>query len=391
MFLGLLAAIALAPVYWLVVPPRWRRDVIAAASLLALGLYDPRLPVLLLVCTLGLAGALRAIATGDTARRRAFAAVSVALIVALFVWNKRAGGGLNVLASQSGVLFLGVSYLVLKMAGAIIDGTRGTLGPARARDLLAWLVFLPTYPSGPIENFAHFRDQSPAWDQRRTLGGLERVLFGLVKSQVFALQLGAWIDPILAAPASASPPVLLLALYALLLRFYFDLAGYSDIAIGLAALYGYDIAENFDRPFAARNLAQFWQRWHITLTGWLRTYVFTLVTRPLLRRMAGHDDRLAIVTGILITLVLVGTWHGLHWNFVLYGFLHGLGVVWVSVYARDCGRWLLPAGTVRWWRQSRTGYLLSVALTFNTCALLGVFAVHDIGSAVRYLLAMIGQ
>jgi len=217
------------------------------------------------------------------------------------------------------------------------------------------------------------------------------VLFGLVKSQVFALQLGAWIDPILAAPASASPLVLLLALYALLLRFYFDLAGYSDIAIGLAALYGYDIAENFDRPFAARNLAQFWQRWHITLTGWLRTYVFTLVTRPLLRRMAGRDDRLAIVAGILITLVLVGTWHGLHWNFVLYGFLHGVGVVWVSVYARDCGRWLLPAGTVRWWRQSRTGYLLSVALTFNTCALLGVFAVHDIGSAVRYLLALIGQ
>jgi alginate O-acetyltransferase complex protein AlgI len=284
-----------------------------------------------------------------------------------------------------------VSYLVLKMAGAIIDGTRHTLGPARTRDLLAWLVFLPTYPSGPIENFAHFRVQSPAWDQRRTLGGLERVLFGLVKSQVFALQLGAWIDPILAAPASASPPVLLLALYALLLRVYFDLAGYSDIAIGLAALYGYDIAENFDRPFAARNLAQFWQRWHITLTGWLRTYVFTLVTRPLLRRMAGHDDRLAIVTGILVTLALVGTWHGLHWNFALFGLLHGLGVVWVSVYARDWGRWLLPASTVRWWRQSWTGYLLSAALTFNTCALLNVFAVSDIRSAVRYLLALIGQ
>jgi D-alanyl-lipoteichoic acid acyltransferase DltB (MBOAT superfamily) len=315
----------------------------------------------------------------------------VALIVALFVWNKRAGGGLNVLASQSGVLFLGVSYLVLKMAGAIIDGTRGTLGPARARDLLAWLVFLPTYPSGPIEKLRALprpvAGLGPATHPRRPRARALR------PRQVAGVRAAARrLDrPDPRRPASASPLVLLLALYALLLRFYFDLAGYSDIAIGLAALYGYDIAENFDRPFAARNLAQFWQRWHITLTGWLRTYVFTLVTRPLLRRMAGRDDRLAIVAGILITLVLVGTWHGLHWNFVLYGFLHGVGVVWVSVYARDCGRWLLPAGTVRWWRQSRTGYLLSVALTFNTCALLGVFAVHDIGSAVRYLLALIGQ
>ena len=390
MLLGLLAAIALAPVYWLAVPAGWRREVLAAASLLALGLYDPRLPLLLLTCTLALAALLRAMAALGAPRRRALAALAVVLLVTLFAWNKLAGGGLNVLASQSGVLFLGVSYLVLKMAGAVIDRARGTLGASRVRDLLAWLVFLPTYPSGPIEAFAHFRDQTPAWDQRRCLGGLERILFGLVKAQVFAHQLGVWVDPILAAPAASSPPVLLLALYGLLLRFYFDLAGYSDIAIGLAAVYGYDIAENFDRPFAARNLAQFWQRWHMTLTGWLRTYVFTLVTRPLLRGMAGRDDRLAIVAGILITLVLVGAWHGLHWNFVLYGFLHGLGVVWVSVFARDCGRLLLPPAMTRWWRRSRSGYLLSVALTFNTCALLGVFAVNDIGGAVHYLRALIG-
>ena len=204
MLLGLLAAIALAPVYWLVVPARWRRDVLAAASLLALGLFDPRLPLLLLVCTFGLAAVLRGMAAGTDARRRALGVLAVALLVALFVVNKLAGGRLNVLPAQSGVLFLGVSFLVLKMAGAAIDGARGTLGPAGVRDVLAWLVFLPTYPSGPMETFAHFRDQSPAWERLRGLGGLERILFGLVKAQVFAHQLGEWVDPSSAHPG---PPV----------------------------------------------------------------------------------------------------------------------------------------------------------------------------------------
>lgn len=215
MLLGLCAAIALAPLYWLAVPARWRRDAIAAASLLALALYDPRLPPLLLVVTLTLAGALRLMAAGDARRRLALGSAAMAALLALFAWNKLAGGGLNVLPTQGGVLFLGVSFLVLKMAGAVIEGARGTLGAARLPDLLAWLVFLPTYPSGPMETFAHFRDQAPAWDQRRGLGGLERILFGLVKALVFGQQLALWIDPVLAAPASVHPALLLLAIYGL--------------------------------------------------------------------------------------------------------------------------------------------------------------------------------
>ena len=390
MLLGLCAAIALAPPYWLAVPARWRRDALAAASLIALGIYDPRLPALLLAVTLLLAGALRLMAAGDARRRRALGLAGVALLIALFAWNKLAGGGLNVLPTQGGVLFLGVSFLVLKTTGAVIDGARGTLGAARLPDLFAWLVFLPTYPSGPMETFAHFRDQSPAWDQRRVLGGLERILFGLVKALVFGQQLAAWIDPVLAAPTAVHPLVLLLAIYGLALRVYFDLAGYSDIAIGLGALYGYDITENFDRPFAARNLAQLWQRWHITLTGWLRTYVFTPVTRGLMRRWP-RRDRLAVASGTLATLLLIGLWHGLQWNFVLFGLLHGVAVVWVSVYARDAGRLLLPAGVVRWWRQSPVAYALSVWLTVTVFAVIDVFAVTDIRNALRCLGALLGR
>jgi len=387
---GLFAALALAPLYWLVVPARWRRDVLSGASLCALGLYDARLVPLLVAVTLALGGALHVIVASDGRRRGALGAATVALLVALFVWNKQAGQALGVLPSQSGVVFLGISFLVLKATGVVLDCARGTLRDTPLRDLLAWLVFLPTYPSGPMETFAHFRGQASTWDRRRALGGLERILLGLVKALVFAHYLGAWIDPIVAAPEAASPALLLLALYALALRFYFDLAGYSDLAIGLAALYGYDIAENFDRPFAARNLAQLWQRWHMTLTGWLRTYVFTPLTRALMRRSGAAGDRLAVAAGLLATLLLIGLWHGLRWNFVVYGLLQAAAVIWVSVFARDAGRRLLAPGLVRWWRTSRIGYALSVWLTVTFFSLTGIFILADVMPALRYLRAMCG-
>ena len=369
MLSGLFAAIAVAPLYWLIVPARWRREALALASLAAV--------------TWAMRGS-------ERSRRLALGSAAGLALVALFAWNKLAGDGLSVLPSQPGVVFLGVSFLVLKAAGAVIDGTRGTLRDARPREILAWLVFLPTYPSGPMETFDHFRAQAPHWEQRRALGGLERILFGLVKALVIAHYLGVWVDPILAAPAQSSAPLLLLALYALALRFYFDLAGYSDIAIGLSALYGYDIAENFDRPFAARNLALLWQRWHMTLTGWLRTYVFTTVTRALLRRSGGRRDHVAISAGLLATFLLIGVWHGLSWNFVLFGLLQAIAVIWVTVFARDVGRRLLPPGLIRWWRESPIGYALSVAVTFNYFAATTIFSMTGVMPALRFLRALAG-
>lgn len=390
MLLGLLAALVLAPIYWLAVPTRWRREVLSAVSLLALSLFDWRLVPLLLAVTLAVAAALHLIAHGPAPQRRILAAGAIALLVALFVWNKEAGHSLAVLPSQGGVVFLGVSFLVLKAVGAIIECARGALRPALVRDLLAWLVFLPTYPSGPMESLDHFRDQWSAWDRRRALGGLERILFGLVKTLVFAHALGVWIDPILAAPEQVSPPLLLVALYALALRFYFDLAGYSDVAIGLAAIYGYDIAENFDRPFAARNIALLWQRWHMTLTGWLRRYTFTPLTRALMRRAGRGGDRLAVAIGLLATLLLIGLWHGIRWNFVVYGLLQGMAVIWVSVLARDTGRRLLSPPLLRWWRTSRVGYGLSVWLTLTFFSVTGIFIITDVAAALRYLRALVG-
>jgi D-alanyl-lipoteichoic acid acyltransferase DltB (MBOAT superfamily) len=389
MLVGLLAAVAAAPLFWLAVPVAWRREAVTLASLAALTAYDPRLLPFLLVFTAALFAWQRATAATPPARH-VLTALGLLLLVALFVWNKHAGTRLSVLPSQTGVVLLGVSFLVLKAAGSLIDAARGTTRPATLPELLAWIVFLPTYPSGPIEDLDHFRAQQPTFVPARALAGLERILVGLVKALVVAHLIGEWVDPLVATPERYHPALLLFGLYGFALRFYFDLAGYSDIAIGLSALYGWDIQENFDRPFARRNLVQLWQHWHITLTGWLRIYVFVPVTRALMRRRLVGGDRLAIAAGQLLTMLLIGLWHGLTWNFAVFGLLHGVALTWVAVLARDAGRRLPPA-VVRWWRTSPAGYVVSVALTFNFFALSTIFVITDVSGALRYLGRLIAR
>ena len=383
---GLVAAVALAPFFWLLVPAAWRREAVSLGSLAALASYDARLPVLLIAVAIGAFASVHVAGTLGERARALFVAFCSLPLLALFVWNKSAGGGYIALPTQSGLVFVGVSFLVLKAAAVLIEAGRGDVGPSSFRAILAWLVFLPTYPSGPIEDLDHFSTQWPRLDHRRVFHGLERILFGLVKSLVFAHVLGEWVDPIVATPETFGSVRLFLGFYALALRFYFDLAGASDIAIGLGALFGYEIEENFDRPFARRNLVQLWQHWHMTLTRWFRTYVFTPVSRALMRRGSGRYDRLAIAAGQLVTMTLIGVWHNLTWNFFVFGLLQGIGFIWVGLLARDAGR-LLPAGVVRWWRRTGPGYVASTALTLSFFSISCIFSAADMNHALRYLRA----
>jgi D-alanyl-lipoteichoic acid acyltransferase DltB (MBOAT superfamily) len=360
-------------------------------SVAALGAIDVRLLGLLgattaLVC--GVGAALPRIAGARS--RTAVVAGSLGVVLAFFVLHKTSGGcGGQALASQQGLSLLGASYLTLKAAAAILDLARGAAGPLRPGDVLAWLAFFPTYPAGPIEERAHFLDQSPRVETARVLTGLERILFGLVKALVLGAHLGAWADGIVADPAGHDRLTLLAALYAESLRFYLDFAGYSDVAIGLAAVYGFEIAENFDAPFIRRNYVQLWQRWHMTLTGWLRTYLFVPVSRRLLRRLGPERHLLPVIAGQLVAMTACGLWHGIAWNFAVWGMLQALGLIWVGSLARPAGA-RLPAGLVRWWRKSAVAHAIAVALTFTAFSLTIVFAVTDLPSAGRYLVLLVG-
>lgn len=380
----LCAAVLAVPLYWLVVPAGMRREAVALGSLVVLGVVDPRLVLLVAVTT----GVLMVAARRPAGPGRLVATILLLAFAALFVWNKWHGGAGAPLATQAPLALLGSSYLVLKAAAVIIDGQRGMLAPAAVRDVLAWLAFLPTYPAGPIMTLDGFRSQRPAFDRAAVLAGLERVLVGAVKALVVAYHLGRFSDAVLADPAGHGRLTLLAAVYALTWRFYLDFSGYSDIAIGFGAALGYTIDENFDSPFLRRNLVQLWQRWHMTLTRWLRVYVFVPTSRVLLRALPRLDDRVIFVAAQLVTMTLCGLWHGLTWNFALWGLSQGVGLAVVGIVARDVGS-KLPAAFLGWWRTSPIAAALSSVLTFHAFALPLVLVVTDAPGAWAVLRALV--
>lgn len=388
MLTALACAILLTPLYWLALPSHWRVPATTAASFAVLAVYDIRLALLLGLSVLALSW-LAGMRSWRPGARRATAVAGIGALALLFVWNKLQGSQLAAISSQgAGVALLGVSYLVLKAASLLIESARGSLRDARPAQIAAWLCFLPTYPSGPMEEFDHFRRQQPLFDWAKVAGGLERILFGLAKAVVASQLLAEFADPIFADPAGASRVDRLLATYAVTLRFYFDFAGYSDLAIGLAALYGFDIEENFDNPLVRRNLVQLWRRWHMSLTRFLRVYLFLPVSRRLLRRSDAAGGLLAVAGGQLAAMLFCGLWHGLAWNFAVWGGLQALGLIWVGVGARELGR-LFPRPLVAWWRASPLAYAFSTLLTFHVFAAINVFIATDIGSALRYLRLLI--
>lgn len=391
MFLALLTLLVAAPFFWLLVPENAREDALAAASIVALGIYDVRLPVLVLSATVLLHGATRIIEASGRKTRRGVMLLGFAALLSLFCYNKLANRGesLGVIATQGRLAFLGMSYFVLKAAAILIEATRGGLHRPGFLPLLRWIVFLPIFPSGPIEEFKHFDVQKPAINWDRVSGGLERILFGCVRALVFAPHLSDWANPILASPEAHSPLTLLLAAYAFTLRFYFDFAGYSDIAIGLAGIYGYDIQENFDNPLLRRNMAGLWQHWHMTLTTWMRLYLFIPLSRAIMRRGGTRSHSWAIAAGQVWSMLFCGLWHGLGWEFAIWGLCHAMALIWINLGARPGGR-MLPQGFLRWWRRSPVAYAASCFLTFNTFSLINVVAVGKLATTFRFFSHLVG-
>lgn len=390
MLTALAVVLAVAPLYWLLVPERFRREALVLFSLIGLSVVDVRLVALLAGTAFALALALRGIGAGKTTRARAIAAVALFALGALFFVNKLAGSELGgVLPSQSGLALLGVSYLVLKGAAVLIRAVRGQHERAGVVELLAWLAFLPTYPSGPIEEFEHFRKQQPRFRRSDVLRGLERILFGLVKTMLVSHYLGLAVTPLLEAPADQTRGALLLATYGSTLRFYSDFSGYSDLAIGVAAVFGVRISENFDHPLTRRNLTQLWQRWHMTLTGWLRGYLFVPISRALLRRFDTRFDTAAIFAAQALTMGFCGLWHGLGWNFIVWGLLQAVGLTWVARFARPLGA-RLPASLRASFRNTRAGHAASCLFTFHYFALSNVLVFCDMERAMEVAQRLIG-
>ncbi|MEM6991860.1 MAG: MBOAT family O-acyltransferase [Myxococcota bacterium] len=226
------------------------------------------------------------------------------------------------------ILPLGISFYTFQSLSYTIDVWRGRLTPEPSfRKFALFVTFFPQLVAGPIVRASELLPQlhiRPRLSARRMEEGLFRIFKGLAKKVI----LGDWIaghftDAVFTNPDAYASPEIMLALYAFTVQLYADFSGYSDIAIGTARLLGFDIPENFDRPYQSRNLGEFWRRWHMTLSTWLRDYLFF----PL---GGSRGSTARTYFNLWLTMFLVGMWHyktGTSWNFVIYANLHGLAML----------------------------------------------------------------
>ncbi|MBU1909292.1 MAG: MBOAT family protein, partial [Verrucomicrobia bacterium] len=255
------------------------------------------------------------------------------------------------------ILPVGISFYTFQTMSYTIQLYRRQIQPTR--DFISFALFVSFFPqlvAGPIERASHLLPQLVAY-QRVTWddigAGLTRIIFGFFRKLVMADRFAILADAVFANPEGYSTFTVWSSLMAFSVQIYFDFAGYSDIAIGSARLFGIHISENFRRPLFASSIADFWNRWHLTLTGWLRDYLFY----PLGGFRKG--ELRALVNGMIV-LLLCGLWHGASWHFVFWGGFHAVLMALYYLWRgfRKRMGWKNPS------RRLGVSVLLAVAFTY---------------------------
>ena len=221
------------------------------------------------------------------------------------------------------VLPVGISFFTFQAISYVVDTYRGEVDDQSLLDFAVYLSFFPHLVAGPIVRASEFLPQLVGRRERADIDVVAAAWWigrGLFKKVVVATYLAqSVVDPVFAAPAAASRLQLVAALYGYAVQIYADFSGYTDIAIGLAALLGIRFPINFDRPYGAVSIQDFWRRWHMTLSRWLRDYLYVSLG-------GNRRGRLATYRNLLLTMVLGGLWHGAAWTFVVWGTVHGLAL-----------------------------------------------------------------
>jgi D-alanyl-lipoteichoic acid acyltransferase DltB (MBOAT superfamily) len=221
------------------------------------------------------------------------------------------------------LLPVGISFFTFHGISYLTDVYRRDVAVCRnPLDMLLYMSFFPQLVAGPIVRAAYFLPQlaRPSTEPIPVGPALLLILSGLFKKVVIANYLATGlVDPVFSAPTSYGGPDLLLATYGYAVQIFCDFSAYSDMAIALAALLGFRFPANFNQPYRAQRLREFWQRWHISLSTWLRDYLY----KPLGGNRGG---RLNTYRNLLLTMLLGGLWHGAAWKFIAWGALHGGGL-----------------------------------------------------------------
>ena len=264
---------------------------------------------------------------------------------------------------------IGISYLAFRCSRLVLEVRNGVVKKPNFLEYLNFAFFLPTMPVGPINTYANFRRGFEATPYVVPVGRAAlRILVGAVKYQFLGNLCNQLTYSGLLLDDHPHPwmdlPVAMLFYY---LYLYLNFSGFCDMAIGAAGLMGIPVPENFDNPFAARNVKDFWNRWHITLSVWMRDVVFSPLSKFFVGKLGIKLADHAIALTIIIVFLLVGIWHGAGWNFAAFGAMHALGVVTNHYYTiflkKRLGRDGFKAYNANSWIKAG-----AVALTFCYCA-----------------------
>jgi len=288
--------------------------------------------------------------------------------------------------------WFGFSYIAFRLLHVLIDYRNGRLPALSLRDFALYVVFFPTLSAGPIDRVQHFASMLTTaadkhFELRYVWAGGQRILWGLFRKFVLADSLANLaLSPRLIQAAPLHPLGTWLMLYAYAFYIFLDFSGYTDIAIGIGLLIGITLPENFRRPYSRRNIALFWNSWHITLSNWYREYVFIPASRALLK--ARWHPLLAAFAVQLGTMILIGLWHGVSWNFIAWGAWHGVGLyAHRQLVTRAASIAPAPPGSPRAYA-AQAG---SVIVTFHFVALGWVFfALPDLHSSLKVFAALFG-
>jgi D-alanyl-lipoteichoic acid acyltransferase DltB (MBOAT superfamily) len=275
-------------------------------------------------------------------------------------------------SSPTPVMPLGLSFYCLRLVAYLIDVHRGTVSAERHIGRFCGFVALfLEIGSGPIERARSLLpqlDETPAFDYNRVTSGLIRIAMGVFKKAVVADYLALPVGRVYGHPADYSGPVLLFATVAFALQIYLDFSGYADIAIGAGQVLGLRLSENFARPYFGRTVAEFWNRWHMTLSNWLRDYCFLPVAFAADRRLdvSWLRPRTATVlsysVAVVPTMLAAGWWHGAGWTFLVWGGLNGVFMA--------AGRLTAPWRSRMW----RAAGFAPVAIVRRVAAVMSTFA-----------------
>ncbi len=380
--------------YWWLVPAKGRRPFLLLASLAYFTYNYPAHTLLLGALTVSiytLGNLIFAFKSKEQAGNRARTVLICGLVLAagtlaFFKYSRMIAGVINgagsyldfsrtTLSYPHYIVPLGISFFTFEFIHYLTDLYHDKIKRCSLLDFSLFAFFFPSLVSGPIKRFQIFQEQSEALGGFQPVylaDGLRRVTYGIAKKVIIA-DSAALLTLALAHPTLNSRPMLWLAMYAYAVKIYYDFSGFTDIAIGLGQMFGYQLPENFNKPYRRPNLSAFWNNWHMSLSSWIRDYLFI----PLGGSRAGS---MRTIFNLTLVMAICGLWHGANWNFVAWGLWQGVGLALLRIY-RPVGEKIPDTRPVRW---------LSTAITFQfVCFGWVLFASPNLPMAIESLRKMI--